>query len=267
MTMLTLTPEQRGLLTLLLLPPVPLLLLIALGAGLLRSHRKTGRTLLALGFLALWLSFTEGTAQWLGLHLLHRPAALEPQEIASLRAEQAARHDVAVLVLGGGALPWVPEYSRAELKPTSLERLRYGVWLSRQLEAPLGFTGGNGWNENNWKMSEADLAQRTVAEDYGSQLRWMEGRSRDTRQNAAYSVPLLEADGVRKIVLVTHAAHMPRALRDFQRASQGRIALVPAPMSVRDDAMSEVFDWMPSANGYERFRYVCYELLGLLAGH
>ncbi len=254
-------------LTLLLLPPVPLLLLLALGAGLLRNHRKTGRTLLTLALIALWLSFTEGAAQWLGLHVLHRPDALEPSQIAALRAEQAKKHDIAVLVLGGGALPWVPEYGRADLKPPSLERLRYGVWLSRQVDAPLGFTGGNGWNQSDWQMSEADLAKRTLAEDYGMQLRWMETRSRDTRQNAAFSVPLLEGDGVRKILLVTHASHMPRALRDFERVTQGRIALVVAPMSVRDDAMSEVFDWMPSAHGYERFRYVCYELLGLLAGH
>ena len=61
--MLVLTPEQRGVLTMLLLPPVPLVVLLALGAGLLRQHRKTGRVLLALGLLALWLSFTEGTAQ------------------------------------------------------------------------------------------------------------------------------------------------------------------------------------------------------------
>ena len=198
---------------------------------------------------------------------MQRPPALEPEHIAALRAEQAEKHDMAVLVLGGGALPWVPEYGRADLKPLSLERLRYGVWLSRQLDAPLGFTGGNGWNQENWDMSEAELAQRTVTEDYGAKLRWAETRSRDTRQNAAYSVPLLEADGVHKIVLVTHASHMPRALRDFEQAAQGHVALVAAPMSVRDDAMSDVFDWMPSANGYERFRYVCYELLGLLAGH
>ncbi len=260
----SLTPEQRGLLTLLLLPPVPLLLLLALGAGLLRKHRRTGRTLLVLGFLALWLSYTEGAAQWLGLRVLHRPAALEPQQIAELRAEQASRHDVAVLVLGAGALPWVPEYGRAELKPLSLERLRYGVWLSRQLDAPLGFTGGVGFRQ---VASEAELAQRTVVEDYGSTLRWVESRSQDTRQNAAYSVPMLEADGMRKIVLVTHASHMPRALRDFERVAQGRMDLAVAPISVRNDAMSEFADWVPSASGYERFRYVCYELLGLLAGH
>ena len=262
-----LTPELRGLLTLLLLPPVPLFVLLVCGMGLLRRHRRTGRTVLALSLLVFWLSFTEGAAQWLSLHVLHRPPALEPQQIAALRGEQTSRHDLAVLVLGGGALPWSPEYGRAELKPLSLERLRYGVWLSRQLDAPLGFTGGNGWNQNNWKMSEAELAQRTAIEDYGMRLRWAETRSRDTRQNADLSVPLLEASGVRKIVLVTHASHMPRALRDFERAAQGRIALVEAPMSVRDDAMSEFSDWMPSASGYERFRYVCYELLGLLAGH
>jgi uncharacterized SAM-binding protein YcdF (DUF218 family) len=262
-----LTPELRSLLTPLLLPPVPLLVLTGCGAALLRKHRRSGRLLLGLGLIGLWLSCTEGAAQWLGLHLLHRPPALSQQDLLALRAEQQTRHDLAVLVLGGGALPWAPEYGRSELKPGSLERLRYGVWLSRQLDAPLGFTGGVGWREMGRGLSEAELAGRTVAEDYGLKLRWMETRSHDTRENAANSVPLLAADGIRKIVLVTHATHMPRAQRDFERAAQGRVTLLAAPVSVRDDAMSELSDWLPSSSGYERFSYDCYEFLGLLAGH
>ncbi|HEY4083173.1 MAG TPA: YdcF family protein [Burkholderiaceae bacterium] len=268
-----LTPELRGLLTHLLLPPVPLLLIIICGAALLRNHRKTGRVLLTLGLVCLYLSFTEGAAQVVGLYVQHRPDALEEAQITALRKEQAEHHDVAVLVLGGGALEWVPEYGRADLKPLTLERLRYGVWLSKQLEAPLGFSGGIGWNEYDREMSEAQLAERTVADEYGLKLRWAEARSRDTRQNAAFSVPLLRDSGIHTIVLVTHAVHMKRAMRDFEVAADGAadggagIKLVAAPMSVRADAMSTLFDWLPSAGGYERSRYVCYELLGFWAGH
>jgi len=262
-----LTPELRNLMTLLALPPVPMLLIITAGACLLRRRPRASRALILLGVLTLWLSMTEGMAQALSRHLLHVPPALGEAQIQVLRAQQSSNHDVAVLVLGGGAFAEVPEYGRAELKTTSNERLRYGVHLARRLSAPLGFSGGTGWNEDNLDMSEAELAQRTVQEDYGMNLRWAENQSRDTRQNAAYSVPLLLESHVGTLVLVTHGFHMPRSVRAFENEANGRLRIVAAPMALRSDAMSTWKDWTPSASGFERCRYAVYERLGLLAGH
>jgi len=262
-----LTPELRNLMTLLALPPVPMLILITIGTGLLRRRPRFSRALILLGVVTLWLFTTEGMAQWWSRHVLKVPAALTTEQLKSLRAQQGNGHDVAVLVLGGGALADAPEYGRAELKPLSLERLRYGAWLSRQLGAPLGFTGGIGWNQDHLDMSEAELAQRTVLEDYGINLRWAENQSRDTRQNAAYTVPLLLESHARTVVLVTHGFHMPRSLRAFEQEAQGRLNIVAAPMSLRSDAMSTWKDWAPSSTGFERCRYAVYERLGLLVGH
>ncbi|XHS77221.1 YdcF family protein [Burkholderiaceae bacterium UC74_6] len=253
--------------TLLALPPVPMLLLITAGACLLRRRPRFSRTLILIGVLALWLSTTEGMAQWWSRHLLNVPPALSEAQIQTLRAQQSSGHDVAVLVLGGGAVADVPEYGRAELKQHTLERLRYGAWLSRQLGAPLGFTGGIGWNQDHIDMSEAELAQRTTLEDYGINLRWAENQSRDTRQNAAYTLPLLLESHVGTLVLVTHGFHMPRSVRAFEHEANGRLHILAAPMGLRSDAMSTWKDWAPSASGFERCRYAIYEQLGLLAGH
>ncbi len=244
-----------------------MLILIIAGAILLRRRPRLSRSLIGVGVVGIWLVCTEGAAQWWSLHALHVPPAMSKEQIQALHDQQAQSHDVAVLVLGGGALESTPEYDRPDLKPYSLERLRYGVWLSRKLAAPLGFTGGTGWNEQNYDMSEAELAQRTVLEENGLNLRWAENQSRDTRQNAAFSVPLLVADHVKTLVLVTHGFHMPRALRDFEQVSQGQLKIVVAPVGLRSDAMSEWRDWMPSSTGFERCRYAAYEQLGLLAGH
>jgi uncharacterized SAM-binding protein YcdF (DUF218 family) len=262
-----LTPELRNLMTLLVLPPVPMLLVITAGACLLRAWPRVSRGLILLGVATLWLFTTESTAQWWSRHLLHVPGALSAPQIQALRTQQGSSHDVAVLVLGGGAEPEAPEYGRPELKPLSLERLRYGAWLSRQLGSPLGFTGGIGWNQEHMGVSEAELAQRTVIEDYGMNLRWAENQSRDTRQNAAYTMPLLLESHVGTLVLVTHGLHMPRALRAFEQAAGGRMRIVAAPMDLRSDAASSWKDWTPSASGFERCRYAVYEQLGLLAGH
>lgn len=256
----------------LVLPPVPMLLLILVGAGLLRRHQRSGRLLLGLGMLTLWLACTEGAAQWLALHWVHTPPALSPQVMAVLRAENikgAAMHDkarVAVLVLGGGTQAWVPESHGPGLKPVTLERLRFGIWLARQIEAPVAFSGGIGWGSKHQKESEAATAQRSAAEEFKQPLTWVEDRSRDTRENAAMSVALLQAAGVEKLVLVTHDLHMPRAQRAFIEAAQGRLEIIAAPVGLRRDAMSEFSDWMPSGSGYARVGYAIYEWLGQKSG-
>ena len=48
----------------------------------------------------------------------------------------------AIVVLGAGRRLLAPEYGVAELSSMGTERLRYGVWLSRQTGLPLAFSGG-----------------------------------------------------------------------------------------------------------------------------
>lgn len=266
MTLADLSIAVKPWLLLLLLPPMPMLLLIVVGASLSR-HRHAGRSLIAAGVASLWLACSDGAAQWLALNLVATPQALSPAAIEDLRGRQAALGDVAVLVLGGGVRPWVPEYADARLSTLSAERFRYGVWLARQLDAPLGFSGGIGRSARHLDRSEASVAERAAREEYGMPLRWAEGRSRDTRENAALSLPLLRADGVKLLVLVTHDMHMPRALRAFAGGGVGNVDLVPAPVGLYRDAMSELGDWMPSGEGLTRVRYAVYEWLALKAAH
>lgn len=249
----------------LLLPPMPffLPLLAAAGLGLWRRHWQFGRALVGLSLLGLWLSCAEGTGQWLVLHGLRAPPALSAAAIKALRD----KGDVAVLVLGGGARLDVPEYSGPNLSLITQERLRYGVWLARQIDAPLGYSGGIGWSARHLTVSEASVAVRSAKEEYGLPLRWAEGQSRDTRENARLSLVLLKADGIKTVVLVTHDLHMPRAQQAFVDAAAGEMTIVAAPVGLHRDAMSELTDWMPSGEGLSRVRYAVYEWLALRAGH
>ena len=45
---------------------------------------------------------------------------------------------------------------------------------------------------------------------------WSERESTDTLENASLSAPILNKNGVRTILLVTHAWHMPRARACFE---------------------------------------------------
>lgn len=251
----------------LLLPPAPLIGLAAAAGLLMRRHRRAGAALLAASLLGLWFTCTDGAAQWLALNIVKAPPALSPAAIEGLRAQQAQHHDVGVLVLGGGVRRFSPEYDGPSLNTITAERFKYGVWLARQLNAPLGFSGGIGWSARHKGLTEASVVERTAREDFKLPLRWAEGRSRDTRENAALSLALLKADGVKTLVLVTHDLHMPRAERAFVAAAGGAMTIVVAPVGLERDAMSELGDWMPSGEGFSRVRYAVYEWLALHADH
>lgn len=222
---------------------------------------------MAVSLLGLCLSCTAGAAQWLALHVVNTPPALSRAAIDELRVQQAQRHDVAVLVLGGGVNNFSPEYDGASLKAVTAERFTYGVWLARQLNAPLGFSGGIGWSARHLNVSEASVVKRVAREDFKLPLRWAEGRSRDTRENATLSLAMVKPDGIKTLVLVTHDLHMPRAKRAFLSAAAGQVTIVAAPVGLQRDAMSEIGDWMPSGDGLSRARYAVYEWLALGADH
>lgn len=245
------------------LPPAPMLMLMLLSAGLLRRRRRLGWTLLLSAAAALWMACTEAGADLAGRVLLEEQFALSTAQVDKLKSAPAT----AILVLGGGASQEVPEYGGASLKSITLERLRYGIWLGRRTGLPVAYTGGVGWGGKTWDLAEGPLASQTAEQEFGLPLMFAEGRSRDTRENAAFSLPMLRERGIRHVVLVTHAPHMPRAIRAFSEAAGAEMDLTPAPVGTRaDDAALTAGDWLPSNSGIVQTRYVIYEWLGLGLG-
>jgi hypothetical protein len=111
------------------------------------------------------------------------------------------------------------------------------------------------------------VVSRVAREDYGLPLRWMEANSRDTRENAANTLPLLAAAGVKQVVLVTDDAHMKRAVRAFEAvAAPLNIRVVPASIGTEFDGVSAFADWCPSVEGFSRMRNLVYETLAWWAG-
>ncbi len=255
----------KPVLTALLLPPVPMLLLVLAGTRLILPRRRLGWLLVLLGAFGIWLSACAGIGDLLTRTLLHPPPALGSAQIAQLRRDVKAHQALNIVVLGAGREALAPEYGSASLKHQSLERLRYGVWLSRETGAPVGFSGGIGWSQDVGP-TEAEVAERVAAKDFGLPLEWIESQSRDTRENAIRTVALLKRAGVKRAVLVTHGWHMPRALRLFEAAAADQIEIVPAPMGLASLGQGPVLDWLPSAEGFARVRQVLRELLGRLAG-
>lgn len=276
----------------LLLPPVPWLVLVLIGARLILPRRNLGFFILLLGVAGVWLSSCQGTALWLQDHVLRPPPVLlgdaqnrlsaegrfyvRQVELATRQGRTPPAPTVGIMVLGAGLVPTAAEYGVADLPHYFAERLRYGVWLSRQTGWPLGVSGGVGLRQKDLQIgpAEAEVAGRVAQLVYGLPLRWIEKASVDTRGNAALSVALLADQGVAEIVLVTDAFHMPRARRAFEQAAKawavraGKPApvITPAPTKFWVQDANPVLTWIPSGGGMVGVRLACHELLGLLAG-
>lgn len=248
----------------LLLPPVPFVLMIVAG-GLLMPRRPRGAwALLIAAALGCWFMCTDVAARWLTQALLQPPAPLGAAQRAGLRG---AEH-TAIVVLGGGGRQRAPEYGDTSLSRIGIERLRYGLWLARATALPLGFSGG-AIVEGQAGATEAETAARIAGGEFGQTIRWIENRSHDTHENAEFTVPLLRDQGIRHIVLVTHAFHMRRALGAFERAVQRGttpMRITPAAMGMEPEGPLRAMDWLPSRGGFERVHIALHEWLGRLGG-
>jgi uncharacterized SAM-binding protein YcdF (DUF218 family) len=251
-------------LTALALPPVPFLLAVLVGAALVRRRRWLGWGLVLVSAAGIWLASTVGAAQAVSRWWLEPPPAMGFDRMRELKAA-GPDSGTAIVVLGGGLESFAPEYGVGNLTEQSLERLRYGLWLSKQTGLPVAFAGGVGWAQRGQDQSEARVAARIAAEEFGRPLRWVEDRSRDTRENAERSVALLQPEKIRHVVVVTHGWHMPRALRAFAEAAPDW-RVEPAPMGLADGSLRGDLEWMPSGRGFRQMRQALVEIAGRWAG-
>ena len=254
----------KGFVSALLLPPVPFLILILIGARMLFRRRMFAWLLILLGVGLTGFTTTTAAGKLLRPVLLSLPKPLTPDAIAALKGAPRT----AIVVLGAGRRLLAPEYGLSTLKPLTMERLRYGIWLSRQTNLPLAYSGGVGHGARAG-ISEAEIATRIAEREFGRPLRWAEERSRDTNENGLLTVPPLQAAGIDHIVLVTSDVHMPRALRAFERgaARSGRpLKLTPAPIGAPAPFNWSPADFLPSAEGFADTRMLLHEWLGYWLG-
>lgn len=231
----------------LLLPPLSLLLLLALGLFLLYRRRKFAWPLIVASFMLLWLAATPYVAES-GLHLLEaRTAPLGKQEAD------------AIVILGGGTYFHAPEYGGQDtVSEGALLRLRYGARLQRATGKPILVTGGKPLGN---LLSEAQLMKAALEQDFGVPVRWTEDGSDNTYENAHYSFRILQQAGIRKIYLVTHAWHMPRSAEVFRRAG---FEVIEAPTAFATRYRTDLLAFLPNAHSLRDSSTFMHELIGLL---
>lgn len=235
----------------LLIPPGIVVILAAFGLILQKRWRSLGTAVLWISVVVLLVLSLPIT----GDALLD---GLEESIVALPSVEDAAAKDAdAIVVLGGGRDANEPQYGGDTVNSLTLERLRYAARLQRATGLPVLVSGGTVFGEGE---PEAQLMKRTLTRDFQVPVEWVEGRSRNTYENALYSRAILEAAGKKRVWLVTHAWHMPRALWAFRRAG---INAIMAPTGFAGGGERALLDFLPSGRGLYLCGLALHERLGL----
>lgn len=232
-----------------LLPPGGLVLLAGAGLWLLAGGRhgavarRAGAAVAVASLAALWLLSTPVVGEAL-TQLAERYPALDLSR--PLRGQ-------AIVILGGGMPRTAPEYGGPAAGLELLERASYGAYLARRTGLPVLVSG---------TAHEAAAMRATLARDFGITVRWIDGESRDTFDNAQFSSRLLKADRIARIVLVTSSYHEGRAAQEFESAG---LEVEPAPVHVWAPHPRELRDYLPDALGLLQSREALHEIVGNVA--
>lgn len=232
------------------LPPGNLLVVGLLGLIALRRFRRFGLTLVAVSFALLWMLSTPVVGAGLLRHLERFPVA-DPVRMQNAQA---------LVVLGAGRRADAPEYGGDVVSARTLERLRYAAYLHRRTGLPLLVSGGRVLRRG---PSEASLMKGTLENELGIPVQWAEQGSRNTAENASLSAKILRSAGIDRIVLVSHAVHLPRAVPQFER--QG-LTVTPAPTGFLPAraASPSPFDFLPQAGALAMSARALHEYVGKL---
>ena len=218
----------------LLLPPGIFLLLLAFAWWLRRSRPRLAGVCFALGFGGLWLISLPVMVEW-GARALETTPPLAREDWSSL-----AQHADAIVVLGSGRERGDPAWGTDQPTGTGLERQRYAARLAKASGLPVLTTGGLHYDT---PPSEAQLMAVSMQDDFGVTVRWKEERSRTTWENAQMSAEILLPQGIKRVVVVTQAWHMPRSVWSFEKAG---FTVVPAPVGFLGvDNARPLGGWMP----------------------
>ncbi|MBX9702332.1 MAG: YdcF family protein [Acetobacteraceae bacterium] len=236
----------QSVLTTLLLPPI-LLVLLCLVAGAL------GRRLLVVaGALLLLALATPIVSGWL---LVSLERAVPRGPFAAPPGCEAGPG--AIVILSGDI---ARGQDGTDVGPLTLERLRAGAALHRRTGLPILLSGG-AFEPGGTPL--AVLMRRSLVHEFDVPVRWLESRSADTAQNAAFSVAMLRAEGICAAWVVTHAWHLPRTLEAFAR--HPGVTALPAPVRFRRAPPGdEIADYIPRVDRWTDSWFALREWAGRL---
>jgi uncharacterized SAM-binding protein YcdF (DUF218 family) len=236
---------------------------LAAGAFALAGRRRTGLVLASLAFAGLWIASMPVTAV-----ALLRP--LERQ-YPTVHVDAAPTAD-AIIVLGGAVAVAIPPVRPMFALTSSSGRIWQAAALYRAGKAPRIVVAAGGVREFEGEQVEAEaIAQMLGILGVPASAMVLEPESRTTRENAANTLPLLQRLGARRVLLVTSAQHMPRALQTFEKTWGAGHAGVPILLPFPTDPVAltaghfSLKSLLPALGALENVTRALKEYAGMLA--
>jgi uncharacterized SAM-binding protein YcdF (DUF218 family) len=230
--------------------PLLAFFLLVAAAGLVRlrnASTRLPRLLIAAGLLGILLA-SSPLIPWAAGFMLEN--GYEKRLPAGLDGAQA------IVVLSGTVLPAEPWRPVPLLGWETFDRVSYAALLFRRHPAPIVVSGGALEGDEAFAVS---MRRVLIEQSIPPEQIWTEDKSTSTFENASFITQLLRARGIGKIMLVTHAYHMPRAERCFRK--QG-IEVIPAPCTFTTPP-TELADLWPGWRGLRASERILHEYIGL----
>ncbi|HEY9618609.1 MAG TPA: YdcF family protein, partial [Microcoleaceae cyanobacterium] len=177
----------------------------------------------------------------------------------------------AIVVLGGGTKPAFPPRPWIDLSEEG-DRVVYGAKLYREGKAPrIILAGGRIDWWGGGPPESADMAEIVEAMGVPKSAILQDPDSLTTYENAVNVKKIMDSQGIRRILLVTSAMHMPRSLLIFQK--QG-IDAIPAPVdflttdrelqAMQNSLQSIALNLVPEADRLKETTRALKEYLGIV---
>ena len=213
-----------------------------------RKHKLRGQAII---FLVVLLFFVMSLP--ICGHLLVRSLEKYPALDYSVAKEAGA-----IAVIGCGVYYQSPEYGEDTLNGCALERIRYAAYSFNQVGTPIITIGGKPMYDH---VPEAKLMKKVLEHDFLTPVTWVEDSSRDTYENAKNAHGQLSKQGIKRIYLITHAWHMRRAKRVFEKVG---FEVIPAPIDFSTAGPFGLHWFLPSSSALNRSSMVMREWVGNL---
>jgi uncharacterized SAM-binding protein YcdF (DUF218 family) len=242
--------------------PLGLVLILLVLSLILRQRSKAETFTVVLAIMILWLCSTRFVALTLVKSLEWRYLPL--QEIPAA--------DV-IVVLGGGTESYQYPRPMVEINAAG-DRVIYAAELYKKGKGSfILVSGGN--------IPALDARTTTPAEDMTLLLTmlgvppeviWLQPNSANTAQDALYSSILLKDSGISRVILVTSAIHMPRAVELFT-ANGMNVTPAPVDYTVTQEVWDNLWggNWqemiisiMPNASSLAQTTNAMKEYIGML---
>ena len=185
------------------------------------KHRRIALLFLLMSSFS-WISSSNLCAKFL-LYFLEKPYLGTYYTSFKAPAKYWQKNSQAIVLLGGGVNPFFWGDVLGALGSSTLKRLLRAHFMYEYTSLPIVLAGGNTKNAFNFDkkpITEALLMQKALFQLGMPDLKTnliLEDKSRNTSENAFYTVKLMKDRNWNSIVLVTSGYHMRRAEKLFRQ--------------------------------------------------